>query len=416
MLPLNISSSSSSPTLHSPLTNKQHSPRGGKQWHHDNARFIFFMGAVFGFVASSFCSVAYLSMTSSSSSTKSRETETFSSMWMMEASSESSSHSSQQIRAKLKSSSTSGATTTVEKPDASTAKSSHSNIFDKSQPKQFNSNNNHHQVDDGWSMIHVFAGNASHIVDASAIPNDYFYEHDNNQQQQWFSQVRQDYIVANLLRGKRNGYFVDLAANDAIRISNTYALERYYNWSGICIEPNPIYWSSLSYRGSKNCHVVGAVVGERRMQEVVFKFNAAKGPQSGIVGPNFDNNNQNKARSLNNNKKEEQRRSTVTLLEVLQRFDAPHVIDYLSLDIEGAEYFVLHTFPFDTYRFNILTVERPSAQLQALLKENGYILLKELRKWGETLWIHKDVESDLDKSARDIDIPKYSEKTTTTRH
>jgi hypothetical protein len=278
-----------------------------------------------------------------------------------------------------------------------------SNIFDKSQPKHFHSQNDKNHDDDGhggWSTIHVFSGNTSHIVDASAIPND-FYENNH-----WFSQVRQDFIVSNLLGGKRNGYFVDLASNDAIRISNTYALERDFGWTGICIEPNPVYWSSLSYRS--NCHVVGAVVGERRMEEVVFKFNTAKGPQSGIVGPDFDNNNSN-----NNapNSKEAKRRSTVTLVEVLERFDAPHIIDYLSLDIEGAEYFVMNQFPFDIYRFNILTVERPSPPLQQLLQQNGYLLLKELRKWGETLWIHKDVEHAIDKSALDIEIPKYSEKT-----
>ena len=326
--------------------------------------------------------------------------------------------SSQQMQPQLKSSTDrSSTTTTIEEHTLS----SHSNIFDKSQPKHVysNSNNNIYNNHDGWSTIHVFAGNASHIVDASAIPNDYFYGlgRDKNssqpQQQQWFSQVRQDFIVFNLLRGKRNGYFVDLAANDAIRISNTYALERQYNWTGICIEPNPVYWSSLSYRN--NCHVVGAVIGERRMQEVVFKFNTAKAPQSGIVGPNFDNNHNNN-KNNNPNGKEEKRRSTVTLVEILQRFDAPNVIDYLSLDIEGAEYFVLNTFAFDTYRFNILTVERPSVQLKQLLQQNGYQQLKELRKWGETLWIHQDMENWIDKSALDIDIPKYSEKTTMTTH
>ena len=32
---------------------------------------------------------------------------------------------------------------------------------------------------------------------------------------QWFSQVRQDLVVSRLLKGKRKGYFVDLASNDA---------------------------------------------------------------------------------------------------------------------------------------------------------------------------------------------------------
>ena len=47
--------------------------------------------------------------------------------------------------------------------------------------------------------------------------------------------------MASILGYKRNGYFIDLAANDAVKLSNTRALERDYGWSRICIEPNPRY-------------------------------------------------------------------------------------------------------------------------------------------------------------------------------
>jgi hypothetical protein len=33
------------------------------------------------------------------------------------------------------------------------------------------------------------------------------------------------------------GFFVDLAAYDAVAYSNSYVLERDYGWSGICVEP-----------------------------------------------------------------------------------------------------------------------------------------------------------------------------------
>jgi hypothetical protein len=93
----------------------------------------------------------------------------------------------------------------------------------------------------GWKSIHVFVGNSSHIEDASEIPSEFYHSnedyharslnrtdklepttaHSKNQQRQWFAQLKQDLIVATLYRRKRNGYFVDLAANDAVRISNT---------------------------------------------------------------------------------------------------------------------------------------------------------------------------------------------------
>lgn len=255
------------------------------------------------------------------------------------------------------------------------------------------------ETTNGWKTIHVFVGdNKEHIVDASTIPSDYY------QTTRWFSQLRQDLIVSTLLHGKRNGYFVDLAANDAIRISNTYALERDFGWKGLCIEPNPIYWSGLAYR---QCQVVAAVVGHNRLEQVLFKF-GSKGPQSGIVGTEFRN-----KEPIHN--REEKRRSTVTLLEIFERYETPHVIDYLSLDVEGAEEYVLESFPFDRYRFNTLTIEGPSTRLQNILKSNHYSLIANLRREEETLWVHNDMLASINMDALDIDIPKYSERVPRTK-
>lgn len=39
--------------------------------------------------------------------------------------------------------------------------------------------------------------------------------------------------------GLRGGFFLDIGAHDGIELSNTYVLEKKYNWSGICVEANP---------------------------------------------------------------------------------------------------------------------------------------------------------------------------------
>ena len=101
----------------------------------------------------------------------------------------------------------------------------------------------------------------------------------------WHSQVGQDKIVFDFLGGKKNGYFIDLAANHAVSLSNTLGLERDHDWSGLCIEPNPMYWELLSHR---KCDVVAAVVGASTNEEVSFAFNIWKG---GIIGKDFDNKN-----------------------------------------------------------------------------------------------------------------------------
>ena len=173
----------------------------------------------------------------------------------------------------------------------------------------------------GWNPVHVFYGDTDHIQYHSSISNDYF------RQVSWYSQARQDEVVAALLRHKRGGFFVDLAANDPVKISNTYALETRLGWTGLCLEPNPAYWTGLAHRS--RCHVIGAVVGARRMQQVKFKFPTEKAPKGGIVGEDFDN----KERATRNDAEEVKPRYTVALSEILERFQAPALIDYLSLDV-----------------------------------------------------------------------------------
>ena len=218
------------------------------------------------------------------------------------------------------------------------------------------------EVDDGWHAIHVFYGERSGL---GADPK-----------QKSYAQVHQDEVVLDLLG--TSGFFIDLAANDALDLTNTLALERYEGWNGLCIEPNPVYWYGLSHR---KCTVVGALMGDH-VEKVNVKF---RGVFGGIVGKMDD--------KMANRKKEPQaqveKRYTAPLKDALERFNVPRVIDYMSLDVEGAEFLVMQHFPFDKYRIKVLTVERPSAELKKLFAKEGYIFLKDLAWWGETLWAHK---------------------------
>ena len=81
-------------------------------------------------------------------------------------------------------------------------------------------------------------------------------------------------------------------------------------------------------------------------------------------------------------------RYTAPIMEVLQKFHVPTIIDYLSLDVEGSEYEIMKDFPFESYTIRVMTVERPNRKLKLLLQEKGYVYLAELATWGEYLWAH----------------------------
>ena len=62
----------------------------------------------------------------------------------------------------------------------------------------------------------------------------------------------------------------------------------------------------------------------------------------------------------------------------------------------------MSTFPFDKYRFDIMTLERPSDDMKALLEKHGYKYIKVLKDNSkDTLFVHKSMEDTLDIGAVD---------------
>src|SRR5262249_44273578 len=81
------------------------------------------------------------------------------------------------------------------------------------------------------------------------------------------------------------------------------------------------------------------------------------------------------------------------LWELLRKHGAPKRINYLSLDIEGAEWLAMKDFPFDEYSFECMTIERGSNdyfRLRSLLLRGGYRLVRVGR--ADDFWIHPSVE------------------------
>jgi len=263
-----------------------------------------------------------------------------------------------------------------------------------------NSGKNLDHNNEGWNDIHVYVNDGKFLGG----------KNDKSQcgQDRIVSQLHQQLLVATLpssASSQSGGFFVDLASNDATHFSNTYhILEKEMGWKGLCIEPNPTYWSRLVQR--KGCTVVAAALGENVGEEVQFvmhyKLRQAGG---GLVdGDRFDN----KASRPKTDIKPTPM-FTTTLSDVLGRFQAPPTIDYLSLDVEGAEYFVMQYFPFKQYTIHFLTVERPKQELIDLLYDHGYQYLGSNNEWGmETLWVNESIvaafakKSDFDAKVQSI--------------
>ena len=241
---------------------------------------------------------------------------------------------------------------------------------------------------DGFHPIHVYYGPEDAIKGLRSSSTEM------NQNYNAGSQVDQDKIISALTKlyrtkskQKSSGahpYFIDLAANDAVQLSNTLRLED-DGWRGLCVEPNPIYWYRLAHR---KCDVVGAFVGgQTDMQQVDVSLTNEE--YGGIVGDQMDN--KKNVGKKRNSVSETEKRYTISLRSIFRKFDVPPTIDYMSLDVEGAEELIMQDFPHDAHKILFITIERPKPGLRTLLEANGYKFVMMLIYWGETLWIHESV-------------------------
>jgi FkbM family methyltransferase len=202
----------------------------------------------------------------------------------------------------------------------------------------------------------------------------------------FFGSKDQDkWVVNDIFKFKKKGYFLDLAATNGLMENNTYVLEKFFNWNGIAIEANNVFFKKL--RKNRNCLCVNEVVSGRE-KNVDF---LEAGPTGGIIGETYDNNFSKRKKLLDNSKHKIKTKKTVTLEKILDENNAPRVIDYFSLDVEGAETEILKNFNFKKYIFLSLTVERPTPELNNILLKNDYIFVKNFKV--DSFYVHKTIDN-----------------------
>ena len=201
-----------------------------------------------------------------------------------------------------------------------------------------------------------------------------------------------DFLINNVFNYEMNGlpksrFFIDLACADGVRINNTYFSEKHLGWTGLLFEPNPGYRKSVeNHRSSK---LITSCVNDGEGDLVRFRID--NGMAGGIVSEDTDNSERIRGNELS--KAEILDVPTTTLEKELKHANAPTLIDFLSLDIEGAEWIALRNFPFDQYKFRCMAIERPNELLDLLLDSKGYRQVAHLKY--DVIYVHCDFLADV---------------------
>ena len=189
------------------------------------------------------------------------------------------------------------------------------------------------------------------------------------------SQFRQDLFVLSQLKFKRNGFFVEFGATNGIDLSNTFLLEREFGWSGILAEPAKCWHQELTM--NRRCHIETDCVWKDSQSEL--EFNEVDTAELSTINRYSDHD------LYKRNRKSGKTYTvrTISLNDLLSKYAAPRVIDYLSIDTEGSEYEILSNFDFSRHTFGVITCEHNYTAMREkifkLLTDNGYVrVLEEL--------------------------------------
>lgn len=178
----------------------------------------------------------------------------------------------------------------------------------------------------------------------------------------------------------RGGYFVELGANDGRTQSNTLHFERHKSWKGVLVEPCPTaYMRCLMTRSNAAKVFCGCCVESSKSGYLIPMeyFNLMTLQTDGATMASISDN----IERLRLNQGGEPDLSykfgsfSYTLTEILDTAEAPCRIDFLSLDVEGAELSVLNGIDFNKYRFKYILVETIDvSSVSKVLHAHGYSL------------------------------------------
>jgi FkbM family methyltransferase len=210
------------------------------------------------------------------------------------------------------------------------------------------------------------------------------------------SQMGQDWFLNRwFFKNRKPGFFVDVGAFDGVTGSNTYFLEKHLKWDGIAFEPHPSTFEIL--RANRSCRLIQGCAYDQD-GEVPFlllskeeqREEAEARSRHSMLSMVFDSTHGGAMLSgipqhmdqlewidgISKPMGLSQRQATVQChrIDTVLNAAGVRIVDYLSIDVEGAELEVLRGIDFEKVHVNVIGVEHTHtfSQVYDLLTTSGF--------------------------------------------
>jgi FkbM family methyltransferase len=206
------------------------------------------------------------------------------------------------------------------------------------------------------------------------------------------SQYHQDeFLDENVFKGYKNGFFMDVGAHDGVDINNTLYFERYNNWSGINVEPIKSVYDKLVMNRPNNININCAVCNNNGTAE--FMLNKGYTEMISGLKSHYDKRHLdrlNHENTLSSSSSEIITVNTKTIETICEYHNIKH-INYLTIDVEGAEFDVIKSINFNKVFIDVITFENNyddlSTPIIKYLENNGFRMI---RKAFDIFMVHQN--------------------------
>ena len=207
----------------------------------------------------------------------------------------------------------------------------------------------------------------------------------------YFSQAGQDrYLNERVFRSKRNGTFVEIGGYDGWTGSNCVFFEKVLGWTGLVVEASPQLVERIGE--TRSAEVIHAAVSDRDGTAEFLEVTSGLTQMGGLID-------QYHAEALQKIRRDDRHSEIAvtvpsTRLDTLLRAHGLETIDYLSIDVEGAERAVLGSLDFDEFDITALSIEnsRPGREsYDDIMDPAGY---RQVAVLGfDEIWVRRSVLS-----------------------
>ena len=186
-----------------------------------------------------------------------------------------------------------------------------------------------------------------------------------------FSQGLEEKFINDYFK-KQNGFYIDVGCHDPFRFSNTAYLYK-QGWRGINIDANEESIARFDKYRDRDINIRALISNEKKTLEYYYFNDHAL---NGVL----ENDRVEELLGLKYKIVKKEYLNTITLNQILEKYPPAGIVDFLNIDVEGKELYVLKSIDLNKNLAKMIMVEQNNNfnQIQKYLNRFNYKLIDKI--------------------------------------